>query len=246
MATTERAADRGTLRGRRWLSTLAAEFRNARLQLGLSQQVVADAARIDRATYSLIEHAKLDRLSIVSAARIASVLGLDLFVGLYQGAHGLRDEASARLITRLVHDIAAPLRYRTEAPLPTKGGRPEQRRWDLVANGSGKRTKFEFETRLYDAQAQLGRINLKRRDDPPNAFVLVIADTRRNREVLRTHPDLFSDLPRLKTASVLKMLRAGRHPPTGWILLEPLRPATLTEQQESRTDTNDKHENGTD
>jgi transcriptional regulator with XRE-family HTH domain len=151
------------------------------MQLGLSQQVVADASRIDRALYSLIEHAKLDRLSILSAARIASVLGLDLFVGLYQGAHGLRDEASARLITQLVHHVSVPLRYQTEAPLPAKGDRREQRRWDLAVTGSGKRTTFEFETRLYDAQAQLGRINLKRRDDPANAFVLVIADTQSQR-----------------------------------------------------------------
>jgi hypothetical protein len=63
-------------------------------------------------------------------------------------------------------------------------------------------------------------MTLKRRDDPPDHFVLLIAATRRNREVLRDHPELFSDLPRLRTANVLGALREGRHPPTGLMLLE--------------------------
>ena len=219
MATAQRLKDRGTLRGEHWLGLVAREFRGARLGLGLSQQRVADAVGLARSTYSLIERARLKRLSFLLGAQIAAVLGLDLFVALYAGAQALRDEGQAGKIAELVRHVGAPLRYRTEVPLPARGDRPELRRWDLVVHGGGKRTAFELETRLYDAQAQLGRHNLKRRDDPTDSFVLVVADTRHNREVLRTYADLFADLPRLRTATVLKMLRAGQHPPTGLILL---------------------------
>jgi hypothetical protein len=56
--------------------------------------------------------------------------------------------------------------------------------------------------------------------------VLVLADTARNRDALASHPDLFTDLARLRTATVLAQLRAGTHPDTGMILLSAPRPRT--------------------
>ncbi len=187
--------------------------------MGLSQRAVAAAAHMSRPAYGRIERAELVTVGILVAARIAAILGLDLFVALYPGPRGLRDEASARLIKRVIAEIGGPLTYRTEVTLPKRTDVPEQRSWDLMTFGLGERTGFEFETRLYDAQAQIRRHNLKRRDDPPNHFLMVVADTRHNREVVRTYIDLFAELPRLRTANVLKMLRAGQHPPTGLILL---------------------------
>jgi len=86
--------------------------------------------------------------------------------------------------------------------------------------GHGERTGVEFERRLYDIQAQLRRYNLKRRDDPVGHFLLVIANTRANRRVANEFSDLLTDLPRHRTATILGMLRAGQHPPTGLILLD--------------------------
>lgn len=189
------------------------------MSLVLSQEGVADAVKIPRSTYSLIERAKLERVSVHLAAEIAAVLGLDLFLGIYPAGNGLRDEASANLIRHVAQQIGSPLRYRTEVLLPRSGVHQELRRWDLVTYGSRKRSAFEFETRLYDAQAQTGRINAKRRDDPVDQFLLVLADTRHNRRTLAEFPDLFSDLPRLRTATVLNNLEAGQHPPTGLLLL---------------------------
>jgi hypothetical protein len=70
-----------------------------------------------------------------------------------------------------------------------------------------------------DGQAVARRVALKRRDDPTDAFVLAIADTRANRRALRDHPELFADLPRLKTADVYAALEAGCHPPTGLVFV---------------------------
>jgi hypothetical protein len=106
-----------------------------------------------------------------------------------------------------------------DVPLPATSDRFEQRAWDLLISGYGERTAVEFEARLYDIQAQTRRWLLKRRDDPVGRFLLVVADTRANRRVLEEFRDLFVDLPRLRTDTVVKLLRAGHHPPTGMILL---------------------------
>jgi len=219
MSTAQRSRDRGTLRGQHWLTVLAKEFRDARLSLGLSQQHVADAAGIARSVYSLVERAKFAKLPVMIAARIAAVLGLDLYVALYPGARTTRDAASAAKLATLLGRVGAPLQHRTEVPLARTSGRPEQRSWDGMVFGAGERTGIELEMRLYDVQAQRRRHNLKRQDDPVDYFLLVIADTRHNRAVLRAYPELFADLPRLRTVNVFKALGAGKHPGTGLILL---------------------------
>jgi hypothetical protein len=73
--------------------------------------------------------------------------------------------------------------------------------------------------RLRDVQAMRRRIDLKRRDDPTDEFLLLIADTRSNREVLREFAALFADLPRLRPSFARDALAAGRHPPTGLLLV---------------------------
>jgi transcriptional regulator with XRE-family HTH domain len=145
MATVERSRHRGTLKGERWLSLIATEFRAARLALGLSQRAVAEAAGISRPAYSAIELNRLKTLSIMLAARLAALLGLDLFVGIYPGQRGLRDEPSTLLIGRLVREVGAPLRYRTEVPVRSASDRPEQRSWDVAITGHGEWSAFEVE-----------------------------------------------------------------------------------------------------
>ena len=56
--------------------------------------------------------------------------------------------------------------------------------------------------------------------DPSDHFLLLVADARTNRQVLREHPDLFADLPRLRQSRVIAALDAGRHPGTGLVLVE--------------------------
>jgi hypothetical protein len=168
---------------------------------------------------SRIEGSKVPRLSILEMSRIASVLGLELSIRAYPGGHPVRDAAHAERLRRVTSNVHAPLRCRTEAPLPAGPGRPEQRAWDALINGSGRRTGIELEMRLRDGQAVERRINLKRRDDPVDRFLLLVADTRTNRRVLAERPDLFEDLPRLRLVLVTDALRAGEHPPTGLVLI---------------------------
>jgi transcriptional regulator with XRE-family HTH domain len=219
VATVERALDRADLRARKALAMFSDEIREQRLELGLSQASVAASAQLSRPRYTKIEGAKVVTLSIVEAARITSVLGLDLSVRVYPGGDPLRDAASVARLESLAAWVARPLRFRAEVPLPERDERLEQRAWDAEVRGGGLRTTFELEMRIRDAQAVERRITLKRRDDPPDRFVLLIAGTRHNRQVLADHPRFFRDLPRLRPSTVYRALAAGQHPPTGLILV---------------------------
>ena len=79
-------------------------------------------------------------------------------------------------------------------------------------------TGLELEQRLYDVQSQTRRILLKWRDSGVERLLLVVANTRGNRRVLREFPDYFRELPVLNMGQVLRMLEAGQRPPTGMIL----------------------------
>ena len=220
MGNVERSYDRGNRRGRRAVQTVGEEFREQRLASGVSQQVVADAARITRPRYSTIERGEIERLSILEASRIASVLGLDLFVRTYPGGAPLRDVAHAERLQRLLRHVRAPLRYRVDVPLPQRPDAPaEGRAWDAMIQGHGRRTAFEVEMRLRDAQATIRRHEMKRRDDPVESFLLVLANTRTNRRVCAQYRDLWPDLPRLRTSRVLALLEAGQHPPSGTVFI---------------------------
>jgi hypothetical protein len=95
----------------------------------------------------------------------------------------------------------------------------EQRGWDAMLYGHGRRTGIELEMRLRDAQATIRRHALKRRDDPVEGFLLVLADTRTNRRIYAENADLWPELPRLRTSRVLATFEAGEHPPSGIVFI---------------------------
>jgi transcriptional regulator with XRE-family HTH domain len=228
MASTDRAYDRGTRAGFGHLAAAAAELREQRRSLGLSQEHVAAAARLSRSRYSRMETGSIRSLTILELDRLAAVLGLEAAVRLYPGGVPVRDAAHAGKLRDLLRLAAPPLTYRIEVPLPATAGshrdgwerhRGERRAWDAVLVGHQKRTAIELEMRLRDVQAMRRRVDLKRRDDPTERFLLLIADTRNNRNVLREFAPLFEDLPRVRPSVVRAALAAGTHPPTGSLLV---------------------------
>jgi len=220
MPSVERLTDEGSRRGRRALLNLADEYRDKRVAAGLSQAEVAVAAGVSRRSYQRIEAGTMGNLTIASAARVASVLGLDVAVRAYPGANAMRAAAHGARLARVMGCVAPPLTYGTEVPLPQSSDRPfEQRAWDAMVTGAGKRTSFEMEMRLRDAQALERRLALKRRDDPVDGLVLLVADTRGNRRALRENPTLFPNMTRLAYGELARLLRAGQHPPDAVVLV---------------------------
>jgi transcriptional regulator with XRE-family HTH domain len=185
----------------------------------MSQAVVAGAAGISRARYGRIERGLVAELSVRDLARLGAVLGLDLGVRLFPAGAPLRDAAQVRKLAQLISLARRPLRCRTEVGLPRTTEHVELRSWDAVLDDGSDRMTVEVEMRLHDAQALERRVNLKRGDDPAGRFMLVVADTNRNRSVLAEQPNLFPDLPRLVPAIVRAALLAGHLPPTGLVVL---------------------------
>jgi hypothetical protein len=145
-----------------------------------------------------------------------SAVGLGLSVSTYPLGDGLRDARHAAVLMRLLEHVGAPLVWRTEVPLPNAS---DLRSWDAVIAGGGLRTGVEVETVVGDVQALARRLALKRRDGGVHGLLVVVADTRRNRAVLRGYGGLLPDVPRIATRAVLGDLQAGRHPGSGLILL---------------------------
>ena len=219
MAANERNLSRARLRARRILADLASELRHARIAAGLSQTELGLRLGVSGDKIWKFEHERLPSLSIVDACEIGALLGLDVTVRAYPNGVRLRDAGQAPRLVKLLSNVGTPLRYRTDVPLPRRDDARELRAWDAVVFGRDERTAIELESRLMDVQATTRRHNLKRRDDPVDHFLLVVADTKHNRRVLAEFADLLADLPRLRTANVLAALRAGRHPGTGLIML---------------------------
>jgi transcriptional regulator with XRE-family HTH domain len=216
----ESRRSRGEWRGRRALLEFGSEALDARLRGAISQEELGRQLDMSARKVARIERGTLLTLSIKDASEMAAVLGLDLSVRVYPAGPPIRDAGQAVKLNGLLQYVNEPLTYRTDVPLPQHPDRPtELRAWDAVLYGSGERTGIELEARLRDAQATTRRHALKRRDDPMEHFLLVLSDTRNNRRLLDEFAELFVDLPRLRTTSVLKSLAAGRHPQTGLILI---------------------------
>ena len=174
---------------------------------------------MSRVHYGQIENGHIPKLTILEINRVASVLGLTPSLRVYPAGAPIRDAGQATRLLRFLTSVAPPLRYRLEAPLPNVEDRFEQRAWDAVLFGGGAKTAIELEMRIRDVQALIRRIDLKRRDDPTESFLLLVADTRTNRRVLAEFAGLFVNLPRLRPSQVHAALRAGNHPPTGLLLV---------------------------
>jgi transcriptional regulator with XRE-family HTH domain len=219
MPSVDRAASRSQRRADNMLRELAREIRDARLMAGASQMSVARVARISRSTVSRVETARFEHLSVREAVVIADAVGLNVSFKAFPGRQPTRDSGHGRKLQWFLGHVGTPLRYGTEVVLPKREGAPEQRAWDAMIFGMDGETGVELEQRLYDVQAQLRRIHLKFRDSGADRLLLLIADTHVNRRVLRTFPDYFADLPRLRTANVLSQLEEGERPPTGHVLI---------------------------
>jgi hypothetical protein len=147
--------------------------------------------------------------------RAAAVVGLDVRVRCYPFGDPLRDVAHVRLVNRVRQVLHPTLRLFTEVPLPIPG---DPRSWDAMIVGPDWRQPLEAETALDDTQALERRLALKLRDGGFDRLLVVIADTERNRRVLRAAPHLFVAYP-LTGRAVLRALRSGTQPSRSGIVL---------------------------
>jgi transcriptional regulator with XRE-family HTH domain len=212
----DRAADRGSRRADAIVAELGRELRQARLAAGLSQVEIAGAVGLSSSLVSRIERGRLPFVPIRHLARLLSVVGLELSARAYPVADPLRDRAHGELLERLRARVAPGLSWRTEVPLPLPGDR---RAWDATIRCRDVVVAIEAETRPNDLQALDRRLALKRRDGGVERLILLMTDSRANRQLLRDHgPALRASFP-VPGKTALEALAHGRDPGGDAILM---------------------------
>ena len=223
MATYERRSDRATRDGKRVVADLAREFRTARVNVGLSQSEVGRALGVSRERISRFERGADSDPGLLFLVRLFAVVALSLTARAWPDGSPRRDRAHANLISALVRRLHPSARWRTEVPLPNPG---DKRAWDAVIGVAGVRIGVEAETRPRDGQELHRRLQLKLRDGGVDHLLLVLSDTRANREFQDSWAtEVRADFP-VAAVAMLAAIDDGRDPGgSGIVLIRDPQPA---------------------
>jgi len=155
-----------------------------------------------------IERGLAPHVDIGTIGRMASVLGHELSIATYPICTPVRDAAHIALLVRLRGRVHPTIRWRSEVPVPIPG---DLRSADATLDGDRFDAVVEAETRLGDVQGVERRTAAKARDLGVKRVVLLLLDSRHNREVVRTTPWLRERFP-IGTRAALAALGRGEDP----------------------------------
>ena len=216
MSTRTRRIDRARWKAERNLSLFGDELREARLSAALTQREVGRVIDLSPAEISRIERGRSPQVPYRTLVLVAGALGLDLPLRAFPNGDPVRDAGQLALLARFRAMIGDGYRHRTEVPLGIPGDR---RAWDEVIDGPGWSLPVEAETRLRDTQALRRRLALKCQDAHVDRLILVVADTRHNRHVLRLASADFAEAFPIRARDALAALRRGERPASSAVLL---------------------------
>lgn len=194
----------------RWqLRDIGRELRVARLTAGRTQQAVGRAIGTSKCRVSLVERGLARGVQLRLLARHASAVGLKLYVRAYPSSRRPLDAPQLALLAELRARSHPGWRWDTEVPIPIPG---DLRAVDARASLPGCVVACELWTRLADWQAQSRSARLKQRDLAAHRLLIVLRDSRANRDALRaadpTSMTAFPVAPRV----ALRSLAEGRDP----------------------------------
>jgi hypothetical protein len=167
-------------------------------------------------TFWRIEQNHIEGVSVRNLELACAAVGLVLSMRAYPAADPARDAAHLALLGRLRARLGERVPLETEVPLPIPG---DLRALDARTTLQQRAIGFEAETRLVDAQATERKVQLKKRDARLDVMILVLADTRSNRELLAQHREHLRGSFPLDTRSVLAALSAGQAPEQDGIVI---------------------------
>lgn len=194
------------------LAKLARELGDARRAAGLSARDVAIAAGVSDDTIRRLERGEPRTATIDLIARVAEVVGLQLGASLHPNGDPVRDRGHLVLIDRLRKRLGPTVRLRTEVPIPISGDLRSGDAVVAVVSADGLADiLIEAETHLDDIQLVERRGAAKQRDLGARRFVLLVADTKHNREVIERHPELRERFP-VGARTALAALARGQDP----------------------------------
>jgi len=209
MSTNERRRDRARIRARQAVASIAGDVRQTRISIGLSIASAAGSVGLHQSTFGRIERDELEHVTVEQLALACAAVGYQLSLRCYPADDPARDAGQLRLLTRFRARLPATVSLQTEVPLPIPG---DPRALDgMIAIGAA-RIGVEAEAKLGDVQAIDRRAQLKRRDARLDGLILLVADTRGNRDVLARHREALRASYALDTKQVLSALAKGEVP----------------------------------
>lgn len=225
---------RGRRRGTELVTRVTKELRDARISAGLAQSEIADAVGLAASNVSRFEAQELDDVGVRRLSEIASVLGLELSVGLHPVGDPVRDKGQLALAARFKAMLSERWRVTSETLLPGQG---ELRAWDKLLRLVGESplvrespvvgespliresrvvgetrpylVGVDLETRIRDIQALVRRTRLRERDGKVDAILLVVADSATNRRLVDELRGGLGDRYQTSPRDILRGLRSG-------------------------------------
>ena len=208
MPTRESVIQRADRRARSLLRRTGEELRSARVGGGLSTRKVGAMVGVSHTEVRRVESGDAPHVSVGVLARLASVVGGELSLRVHPVASAIRDAAHVALLSRFRARLHPSLGWRTEVPMPLPG---DLRSADGVIDGESFDAIVEAETRLDDVQAVERRVRGKQRDLGCRRAILLVAETRHNRSVLRAVPELAERFP-VGTRACMRALADAQDP----------------------------------
>jgi transcriptional regulator with XRE-family HTH domain len=188
---------------------------NARVSAGLSIRELGRRSRMSTDTIRRVERGEAGAMSIDTVARLAEVLGLELAASLYPAGDPVRDRAHLALLQRFRARLASSIRWRAEVPIPIAG---DLRSGDAMIAAGEWDALVEAETHIGDVQLIERKASAKQRDLGATRLILLVSDTRYNRDVVRLHPELRERFP-VDARACLRRLSRGEDPGGGALVV---------------------------
>lgn len=171
---------------------------------------------VSPAQISRIERGLLAHVAYETLVLLGSGVGLDVSIRAFPNGEPIRDAAQLALLARLRALLPRTVRLRSEVALGIAG---DLRAWDAAIEAPTWWRPVEAESRLRDVQALQRRLRLKARDGGVEHVLLIVADTRHNRHVLRATADSLAETFPVSSGDARAALQAGRAPAASAVLL---------------------------
>jgi transcriptional regulator with XRE-family HTH domain len=215
VSTRESRRQRGRRRGKALTARALQELRAARVTAGVALSEMAGELGCSPSLLWRIEAEQVS-LTIQRLAEMASILGMELSIGLHPIDDPIRDRGHQALIGRFRALLGAQWRVTAETPLPGIGDR---RSWDLLLRVAAQRVGIEAETRIRDMQSLVRRIRQRERDGGVDAIVLVLSDSAMNRRLVGELREVLGPAYATSPRLLLGALRAGAPLPGSGVVL---------------------------
>lgn len=199
----------GERRARRQADTVAAEVTSARIGLGASEREVSRRAGVSTESVRRVE-AGHPSTQFDTMCAVAEAVGVEIVVRPYRSRVRLRDSGQLR-IAEIMRSVAHPAwDVRFEVPAGDHG-----EAIDVGCFGATEILAIEIDRLVAEFEGTHRRNAVKRsrlaeRHQRPVRLVMVVEDTRRNREAIEPHLDLIRSVLPTGSREILSALRSGQ------------------------------------